>query len=48
MFMADLHYIFIYIIKGFLKSLAWFQSLTKYENYLNWSMHTVEQIRRKK
>ncbi len=44
MFMADLCYIFIYIIKWFLKSLACFRSQTKYENNFNWSMHTVEQI----
>ncbi len=44
MFMADLCYIFIYFIKWFLKSPASFQSHTKYENYFNWSMHTVEQI----
>ncbi len=48
MFMADLSYIFIYIIKWFLKSPACFRSHTKYENYFNWSMHTVEQIWRKK
>ncbi len=46
MFMEDLCYIFMYIIiiKWFLKSPACFQSHTKYENYFNWSMHTVEQI----
>ncbi len=44
MFMADLCYIFIYIIKWFLKSPACFRIHTKYENYFNWSMHTVEQI----
>ncbi len=44
MFMADLCYIFIYIIKWFLKSPACFRSHTKYENNFNWSMHTVEQI----
>ncbi len=44
MFMADLCYIFIYIIKWFLKSPACFQSHTKFKNYFNWSMPTVEQI----
>ncbi len=44
MFMADLCYIFIYIIKWFLKSPACLRSHTKYENYFNWSMPTVEQI----
>ncbi len=48
MFMADLCYIFIYIIKWFLKSPACFRSHTKYENNFNWSMPTVEQIWRKK
>ncbi len=50
MFMADLHYISFYIIKEsilFLKSPACFRS-HKYENNFNWSMHTVEQIWRKK
>ncbi len=44
MFMADLCYIFIYIIKWFLKSPACFWSHTKYKNYFNWSMPTVKQI----
>ncbi len=44
MFMADLCYIFIYIIKWFLKSLACFWTHTKYKNYFNWSMLSVEQI----
>ncbi len=44
MFMVDLCYIFIYIIKWFLKSPAYFRSHTKYENNFNWSMHSVEQI----
>ncbi len=44
MFKADLCYIFIYIIKWFLKSPACFRSHTKYENNFNWSMPTVEQI----
>ncbi len=48
MFMADLCYIFIYIIKWFLKSPACFRIHTEYENNFNWSMHTVEQIWRKK
>ncbi len=43
MFMADLCYIFIYIIKWFLKFLACFRSHTKYENNLN-CMPNVEQI----
>ncbi len=47
MFMADLCYIFIYIIKWFLKSPACFRCHTKYENNFNWSM-PVEQIWRKK
>ncbi len=47
MFMADVCYIFIYIIKWFLKSPACFRSHTKYENNRNWSM-IVEQIWRKK
>ncbi len=34
MFMADLCYIFIYIIKWFLKSPACFQSHTKYKTIL--------------
>ncbi len=38
MFMADVCYIFIYIIKWFLKSPACFRSHTKYENNFNWSM----------
>ncbi len=46
--MADLCYICIYIIKWFLKSPACFRSHTKYEICFNWSMHTVEQLRRKK
>ncbi len=44
MFMADLCYIFIYIIKWFLKSPACFRSHTKYKNNFNLSMSTVEQI----
>ncbi len=48
MFMADLCYIFIYIIKWFLKSPACFRSHMKYENNFNWSMPTVEQIWGKK
>ncbi len=44
MFMADLCYIFIDIIKWFLKSPACFRIHTEYENNFNWSMHTVEQI----
>ncbi len=48
MFMADLRYIFIYIIKWFLKSPVCFRSHTKYENNFNWNMHTVEQIWRKR
>ncbi len=48
MFMADLCYIFIYIIKWFLKLPARFRSHKKYENNFNWSMPTVEQIWRKK
>ncbi len=44
MFMAHLCYIFIYIIKWFLKSPACFQNLSKYKNYFNWSMPTAEQI----
>ncbi len=44
MFMADLCYIFIYIIKWFLKSPACFRSHMKYKNNFNWSMPTVEQI----
>ncbi len=44
MFMADLCYIFIYIIKWFLKSPAYLRSHTKYENYFSLSMPTVEQI----
>ncbi len=48
MFMADLCYIFIYIIKWFQKSPVCFWSCTKYENNCNWSMHTVEQIWTKK
>ncbi len=42
MFMADLCYIFIYIIKWFLKSPSCFRSHTKYEINFNCSMHTVE------
>ncbi len=48
MFVADLCYILIYIFKWFLKSLVSFQSHTKYKNNSNWSMHTVEQIWKKK
>ncbi len=44
MFVADLCYIFIYIIKWFLKLPACFRSHTKYKNNCNWSMHTAEQI----
>ncbi len=44
MFMAALCYIFIYIIKWFLKSPACFQSHTEYKNNFNWGMPTVEQI----
>ncbi len=45
MFMADFCYIFIYIIKWFLKSPARFQSHTKYKkNYFNWSMPTVKHM----
>ncbi len=40
MFMADLCYI--------PKSPACFRSHMKYTNYFNWSMHTAEQIWRKK
>ncbi len=40
MFMAGLCYIFIYIIKWFLKSPACFRIHMKYENNFNWSMHT--------
>ncbi len=47
MFMADLCYIFIYIIKSFLKSAVWFWSHRKYENNFNISMHIVEQITKK-
>ncbi len=47
MFMADLCYIFIYIIKWFLKSPACFRCHTKYENNFNLSM-PVEQMWRKK
>ncbi len=42
MFMADLCYIFIYIIKWFLKSAT--KKKSNYENNCNWSMPTVEQI----
>ncbi len=44
MFIADLCYIFIYIIKWFLKLSACFWSHTKYKNNFNLSMPTVEQI----
>ncbi len=44
MYMADLCYIFIYIIKLFLKPPACFRSHTKYKNNFYWSMSTVEQI----
>ncbi len=44
MFMADLCYIFIYIIKWFLKSPVCFRSHVMYENYFNWSMPIVSQI----
>ncbi len=44
MFMADLFYIFIHIIKWFLKSPAFFRSHTKYDLFIYSSMHTVEQI----
>ncbi len=42
MFMADSCCIYIYIIKWFLKSPAYFRCHTKYENYFNLSMPTVE------
>ncbi len=47
MFMADLCYIFIYIIKWFLKSPSCFWSHTKCENKFEGSM-PVEQIWQKK
>ncbi len=47
MFMANLCYIFIYIIKWFLKLPACFRSHSKYENNFNWSMNKYEQIWRK-
>ncbi len=40
MFMAVLCYIFINIIKWYLKSPACFRSHTKYENYFNWRRKT--------
>ncbi len=43
MFMADLCYIFIYIIKWFLKLPACFRSHTKYENNFNWSMNKYDE-----
>ncbi len=48
MFIADLCYIFIYIIEWFLKLPVFFRSHTKYENNCNWNMYTIEQIWRKK
>ncbi len=48
MFMADLCYIFIYIIKWFLKSPVCFRSHAKYDLIFDWSMPSVEQIWQKK
>ncbi len=47
MFMADLCYIFIYIIKWFLKSPVCFRNHTKYENNFNWNMPTVFHMMKK-
>ncbi len=47
MFMADLCYIFIYVIKWFLKSPVCFRNHTKYENNFNWNMPTVFHMMKK-